>query len=376
MKTVRGVRYCKNRIIGIQKPDIIRFFILWVILLALMPSCKTEPHSSTWFDENSLTISQYLKKNKNEYSKFYQLLDNGKMLSALYAYNPRGDGYTLFLPTNAAIDHFIQQNQQYGNFEELAKDTSFVKRLTRYHTLKRKLRTHEFPDGALIDSTLTGDRLVAEFFAVDNNPIIKINNVAPIIRPNLDMSNGCIHVISEVLQPIDVSGYDWLQQQNEYTILAKAMELSGIQKKLKWDKYTLFAEPDSIYHRYGIHTVEDLIVRIASPGVPLSNITNSFYQFTSYHLLKGEYYMNDFHWGSKDYFTLSNQLLTISIGQIIKINPGVDTYGMIVSESGDTTEIDYIRPILESCNIITRTGPVHPISDLMYYQPLPAGIKQ
>jgi len=279
MNILRGIRYWNNRLIDIRRPVIIKFLVPGMILLAFITSCKSDRNSATWTDGNSLTRSQYLEKNQNEYSKFYRLLIDGKMLNTLYAYNPYGDDYTLFLPTDEAIDHFIQQNQKYANFEELLKDTSFVKILTRYHTLNGKVHTDDFPDGALVDSTLTGARLVASFSAIGNNQLIKINNVASIIKPNLNMTNGYIHVISEVLQPVNISGYDWLQQHNDYSILAKAMELSGIHKILNWDKYTLFAEPDSIYHRYGINSVEDLISRIATPGVPLTTKANSFYQF-------------------------------------------------------------------------------------------------
>jgi len=371
MNLLKGIRYWSNRLMGIRRPFKIRFLELWVILLAILTSCETDQHSSSWVNENSLTISQYLNKNQHEYSKSYRLLVEGKMLNTLYAYNPNGEFYTLFLPTDEAIDHFIEQNQNYGNFEELLKDTSFIKRLTRYHTLNRKLHTNEFPDGAFIDSTLTGERLVSGFFSNGDNQLIKINHFAPIIKPNLEMTNGYIHVISEVIHPVDISGYDWLQQQNQYSILAQAMELSGIKKKLKWNKYTLFAEPDSIYRRYGIKNVEDLIKRIATPGIALTTKANAFYQFTSYHILDREYFMNEFNWGSKKYLTFSEQLITISVGQHIKINTGVDTYGTTISVSGDTTVIDYIRPISESCNILTRTGPVHSISDLLYYEKLP-----
>lgn len=358
---------------GMRRPVKLRFLELWVMLFLVVTSCEKDQHSaSSWGKGNPLTISQYLNKNQHDYSKSYRLLVAGKMLNTLYAYNPNGDGYTLFLPTDEAIDQFLEQNEQYKNFEELVLDTTFVKRLTRYHTLNGRLRTHEFPDGVFNDSTLTGERLVASFFANDEN--IKINNLAPIIKPNLEMTNGYIHVISKVIQPADIPGYDWLQQQNQYSILAQAMELSGIKNKLKWDKYTLFAEPDSVYHRYGIKNAEDLISRIATPGVSLTSKANVFYQFTSYHILEGEHYLNEFLWGSEKYLTLSEQLLTISVGQQIRINPGVDTYGTILSQSGDTM-IDYIRPITESSNVLTGTGPVHSISDLLYYEQLPVGFK-
>lgn len=371
MNILRSVRYWNNRLNDIRRPIIIRFLALWVILLAFTTCSKTDPILPNWNDENLFTIGQYLDKNQNEYSKFYRILVEGKMLPTLYAYNPYGDDYTLFLPTDEAIDHFIQQNQKYGNLEELVKDTSFTKMLTRYHTLNRKTHTNEFPDGAFFDRTLTGERLVTSFSAIGDNQLIKINNVAPIIKPNLKMNNGYIHVISEVLQPVVISGYDWLQQQNDYSILAKAMELSGIKKKLTWNKYTLFAEPDSIYHRYGINNVEDLISRIATPGVALTATSNPFYQFTAYHILNGDYFLNDFYWGSKDYRTFIGVLITINVGMEFKINTGVDTYGTTISESGQVTVIDYIRPIPKGYNILTHNGPVHSISDLLYFKPFP-----
>lgn len=342
-----------------------------MILAVFISSCESDPYGSNWNKEDSLSISQYLEKNRDEYSKFHKILNEGKMLNTLYAYNPYGDDYTLFLPTNEAIDHFIQQNQSYGNFEELIKDTGFIKKLTRYHTVNRKMNTDEFPDGALIDTTLTGDRLVTSFFADGDNQLIKVNNSASIIKSNLNMTNGYVHVISEVLQKTEISGYDWLQQQDDYSILAEAVRLSGIRSRLWWTKYTILAEHDSIYRRYGIHNVADLIARVATPGMSLSNRNNTFHLFTAYHFVGGEYFLNDFNWGNRKYTTLANISLPVDVGIEIKINQGVDTYGYKVSGTGDSTLIDYIRPVWENCNIMTTTGAIHSVTDLMFYEPFP-----
>jgi uncharacterized surface protein with fasciclin (FAS1) repeats len=360
-----------KRLVGIIKPDINKSLVQWIILTVLVSACESDPYGSNWVNEDSFSISQYLDKNRDEYSKFYKLMAEGKMLNTLYAYNPYGNDYTLFLPANEAIDQFIQQNQSYGNFEELVTDTGFIKILTRYHTLNEKLHTDEFPDGALNDTTLTGDRLVTSFFSNGDNQLIKVNNSASVIKSNLKMSNGYIHVISGVLQKTEVSGYDWLQQQDEYSILAEAVRLSGFRNRLWWNKYTILAEHDSIYHRNGIYNIEDLITRIATPGMSLSNRNNTFHQFAAYHFVGGEFYTNDLHWDSSKYTTLASKPLTINVGVEIKINPGIDTYGYKISESGDTLLIDYILPIWERCNIMASTGPVHSISDMLFYEPLP-----
>lgn len=366
-----AIRYWSKQLIGIRRLAMTRFLVLWIILSTFIITCQSDHYESNFIDEDSLTISQYLTKNKDEYSKFYSLLVEGKMLGTLYAYNPHGEGYTLFLPTDKAVEHFIQKDQNYESFEDLIKDTSFIKMLTRYHTINKKVHTDEFPDGALTEMTLTGDRLVFGFFIDGNDQIIKVNNSTPIIKSNLKMTNGYIHVISEVLEHAKISGYDWLQQQDDYSILAEAVRLSGLRSRLWWEKYTILAEHDSIYRRKGIHNVQDLIARIATPGLSLSNRQNAFHLFAAYHFVGGEYYLNDFNWGNNTYTTLASKPLTINVGVDIKINPGVDTYGFKASDSGDAIEIDYISPKWENCNVFTRSGPVHSISELLFYEPLP-----
>lgn len=335
-----------------------------------MVSCDSEPYGSHWPGEDQLTICQFLENNKQEYSKSYRLLAEGKMLTTLCAYNPYGEGYTLFLPTDEAIDNFIGQNQKYKNFEELLQDTSLIYTLMRYHTLKKEVHTNDIPFGVLRDSTLTGERLSFGFSSDNDNQYPIVNNVAPIIQSNLKMTNGYIHIISEVLQKAEIPGYDWLQQQEDYSILAKAIELSGIKKRLWWNKYTILAEHDSIYNKMGIYNVEDLIDRIATPGMSVTSRSNPFYKFAGYHIVGGEYYLNELHWGNRKYTTLDSNPLTINIGLEIRINPGIDNFGFTITESGDTTYIDYVRPVWDNCNIITSTGPIHSISDLLFYQPL------
>lgn len=348
-----------------------KLLILSVILFAFVTSCESDPYGSHYSGENTLTIYQYLEANQKDFSEFYQLLGQGKMLVPLGAYNPYGDGYTLFLPTDDAIDHFIQQNPKYENFESLLQDTSFLHSFTRYHTVKRKVHTDEFPFGAMTDSTLTGDRLVIGFYSDGDNQIIKVNNEAPIIKPNIELTNGYIHVISEVLQKADVSGYDWLQQHQDYSILAEAMELSGVRQKLWFNKYTILAENDSIYYKNGIMNIRDLISRLTPPGASNSVVSNSLYQFSTYHILYKDFYLNDLRWGSNTYWTQNNKSVVIDVGAVIKINPGVDIIDVIISESGDTTIVDYVQPVLEGCNNITSTGPVHSISDILVSEPLP-----
>ncbi len=371
MNLVRIYTYLLKWPFGDKKP--IEYMLLFqlTILSFLVISCDTDPYGTHWEGTDNLTICQFLEKNKEEYSKSYQLLVESKMLSPLCGYNPYGEDYTLFLPTNDAIDRFILQNENYNSFEEMLQDTGFINQLTRYHTLKKRVHSNEFPDGVLQDSTLSGDRIAVGFFIVNDSAQIKVNNVAPIIKANLEMTNGNIHVISEVLEKPDFSGYEWFQKQSDYSILARAMELSGIKYRLWWKKYTIFAEHDSVYHRNGIYRIEDLINRVATPRLAYTNPSNAFYKFAAYHMVGGEYFLNELKWGNHKYVTMAGKNMMIDAGHEIRINPGVETYGSIISESGDTTRIDYVRPVWAACNFITNTGPIHSISDIMSYEAFP-----
>ncbi len=370
MNITRTIKYWNKQQIGTR---ICARFLLWILLSAVVLSCDTDPYQSQWFDEEALTIHQYLQANQKEYSKFSKLLEKGRLLGTLGAYNPYEDGYTLFLPTDEAVDRFISRNEKYENFDDLLQDTSFVYTFTRYHTINRKIHTDKFPDGALTDLTLTGNRLVTGVYtdSETDNPLIKINNVAPVVKSNLEMTNGYIHVVSEVLQKVEISGYDWLQQQDEYSILAQAMEYSRIRQKMWMNTYTIFAEQDSIYRNNGILNLDDLLNHIAPPGASGSAKTNALFKFAAYHIMSGEFYLNDFSWGTKGYWTMDNKPVTVKVGLDIRINPGLINYGMEISDSGDTTVIDYIEPIWDDCNILTRTGPVHSISNLLTSEPLP-----
>lgn len=348
------------------------FVVHFFTLLMVFNSCETGPPASDWFKNDNLTICGYLDLHKEEYTKFHRLLTETGLLNTLCAYNPHGDGYTLFLPTDSAIDQFILETERYWDFEELLDDTNFIDTLTRYHILNNRVQTDAFPFGALSDSTLTGERLTFGFYSSVDKPLIMVNNKVPIAHPNMKMLNGYIHVVSGVLQQPAISGYDWLQQQDQYSILAEAMELSGIRSRLWFEKYTILAEHDSVYQRYGIANTEDLVSRLGTPGIPLTDRENSFYQFTAYHILNRELYLNDLEEGFEDYRTLAYDRVWIDAGLDIRINPGIDQYGISITENGDTLVIDYIGLAWEACNIMTATGPVHAVAELVVAEPLPA----
>ena len=347
--------------------------------LVLLSSCRKNMNESGFFDENVFSISTFLEANKEEYSSYWKILETTGLFHTLNAFNPHGDGFTLFLPTDDAFDRYIQNNDKYSSFEELLNDHEFVWVLSRYHLVNQSLLSYEFPYGALPDSTATGDYLTVGIEVVEDSSNYKINNTAPVVFADIETANGYIHVIDEVLEPITFNSFEWLLYTEGYSILARALEVTGLKDTMNIYRYnssgqriknvyTVFAEPDTVLHRSGIHTFEDLVDLVHTPGYELDDPEGGLYQFAAYHLLEGSWFLDAFE-GSSNYNSYALYPVSVTAGLDIKLNIGVDSFGIEIS-GADTSLINFIGVFFQESNVNTKNGPIHFISQVMeLYQP-------
>jgi len=350
-----------------------RLLIVPVILSLMLFSCD-RTNNQSFFQEDLVEIADYIIKNKETYSRFYDIMTSGELTDPLNAYNPFGIGFTLFLPTDEAFDRFIENSEKYTSFNDLLQDVDFVRELGRYHLVNMELKSNEFPYGSLPDTTATGDLLTIGFSSSLDTTIYKVNNVAPVVEANLEMLNGYIHIISKVLEPIDFTGYDWLQQNEGYSILAGALSLTGLSDTLGFyrrttnnqlvkNEYTLLVEHDSIFSRNGINSIDDLILEYSTPGTEYTDNNNALYQFAAYHILEGSYFLVDFD-ESGNYNTMANYPISILAGLELQINRGIDTFAIEFSEV-DTNYTTYIKIHYQESNVLTKSGAIHFLTDVM-----------
>ncbi|MCK4922259.1 MAG: fasciclin domain-containing protein [Bacteroidales bacterium] len=336
-------------------------------------SCDTSFEPS-FVGEDAFTISQYIETNKEEYSMFWELLNITNLKNTLSMYNPHGNGYTLFMPSNEAFNNYISGNEKYSSFDELLNDLDFANVLIRYHIVNGNIETNDFPFGALPDTTATGDFLTIGFDSSGDTTVYKINNKAPVITSNIELLNGYIHVIGETLEPVAFSGYDWLFENDDFSILSEALTISGLKDtlgifrntrtgSLTKNYYTILAESDDVFSMKGINSIDDLIAEYGTPGLELTNLENEFYQFAAYHILEGSYFLDEFD-ESSNYNTYANFPVKINAGIEIKINPCSDTLDILI-EDQDTTFLNYVRLDLIESNILTKNGAIHILLDIL-----------
>jgi uncharacterized surface protein with fasciclin (FAS1) repeats len=365
----------------------INLIIIMLILLAavagsLLTSCREEEPVVVFFKEDELLIADYLEEHADEYSSLIRVLE---ITDLKYTLNTYGH-YTFFAPDNNAFKDFCTQSGK-ASVEEFDKE--YLKTLVRYHLIDFEIESSYFRDGAIPDTTYSGDYLVITF-SEGGLESVHVND-ALILERDIQVENGIIHKIDKVLAPIIGSIYRQLKEFEGYNIFANALELCGLADTLdvinihlyedifSRSRFTLFAEPDEIYNQEGVYTAEDLLARYSDTGDPFRK-DDGFYRYMAYHIVPGLFYLNNID--SFNYPTLAeNMLLNVRIDEDIHLN------WHMVEDEGQPAE-EFITVIEEKSNHQAKNGVFHSIDrimepmdpppvflviDLTYYQGLSLG---
>ena len=348
-----------------------------LVVLSIPYSCESPDVPEAGFkDQLKFTIYDYLVENENDYSSFLQILQAGGLDKTLSAYNPggktAGDGYTLFLPDNKAVDDFISSsNGEYANLEALLNDKAFSEALAKYHILNQGVASNEFPFGTFNQPTLSNDFLNVNFDVQSDTTFYKINNQAQVIKANIELSNGYIQVIGAMLKPITLNSYGWLKKNSGYSIFTAALEATGIDKTINVDMriedqllkpFTMLVEPDAVYKKRNINSVEDLMQTISPGRTDYTNSTNPLNVFVGYHLVTGSSFLDDLAKYNTNYSTFADIPVRINgLGLDIVINKSPEL--VFIDENQDTT--DFVGLDYDVSNVNTQSGPIHFITQIL-----------
>ena len=296
-----------------------------------------------------------------EYSEFAKLVQLTGMDALLRIRGP----YTLFLPTNDAMLAYYRE-KNVSSLEGLSQET--LTSLIRNHLITNEINTSEFGLGALRDTNAIGDYLVTEF---DGSDII-IEKHSKLVKRNIRTANGYIHIIDKVIEPVTADIFTVIASDPSYKIFTEGLRLSGLKdtlqlirfpfgKKVARTRFTVLAVPDTIYQRYGINNVNDLVKWTGANPDSVTYLNNPFYRYMEYHCLNGTHYLNTLK--STLYPILSSDNnVSMTIDSDYKIN--------LVRKTQKYTAF-----IIPSSNVPAKNGAVHAINDILpVTQPEPVSI--
>jgi uncharacterized surface protein with fasciclin (FAS1) repeats len=334
---------------------------------SLLSGCREEEPLEVFFEEEELLISAYLEEHAERYSSLIRVLEITGLKSTLNAYGH----YTFFAPDDNAFKQFCE-DQGKGSVEDFGRE--YLTTLVKYHLLDMELESAYFRDGAMQDTTFSGDYLVITFSEGGLETILV--NDALITDRDIHLENGILQVIDRVLTPLVSSIFGRLQDLGSYSIFGEALEITGLDDTLDLvridlnedifirSRFTLFAETDDTYNQHGIASAGDLVKRYSNTGDPASR-EDSLYKYIAYHILPGLHYLNEID--SFNYPTLAeNMLVNVRLENDVYLNWHEE-------EKGGQMVDKFIRIIEEHSNQQAKNGVLHEIDDLLEpWEPDPA----
>ncbi|MFZ8836849.1 MAG: fasciclin domain-containing protein [Flavobacteriales bacterium] len=287
-----------------------------------------------------------------EGSEDHTILEQAILAVGLDANLSNADSLTLFAPTDAALNDLMEA------FEITAEELLAAEELMDvllYHVVSGITMSSELFDGQLINSLQGG-----QIFVNINGTDVILNTYAAVIVPDLQASNGVVHVIDAVLIPefeIEETVWDLIQESEDHTLLEAAILAAGLDGALSDEEavYTVFAPVDE-----AIETLASALSVTLEELLALPNLAD----ILLYHVVGDEYYSDDLEDG-QELTALNEGVLNISISDVALVN------------DAEIIDVDYeaVNGVIHVINsvLLPPTGVMNEGLDKLVVYPNPTG---
>ena len=311
----------------ILKNNILLMFGLLALLVPAVSSCSDDPDAENFYTFTGEMMSDYLK-NRDQYSEFAEIVERADLMGLLATYGH----YTCFVPSNEAMDKFLQGKGLQSVSQLTVEECDTI---ARTHLIPNMYATFEMTQDRLATANMMGRYLsTAQGFDNDSNAVVYVEGLAHIYFELKDDSveNGIMQPIDMVLEKSNSYVSDILRDNPTISLFYEALVATGVIDEMMkvedpdWDPkayskyyytshtwnevgwvpdtrkygYTVFVESDSVYHSKGIMDLRDLYDKACeiydevypedrgAEGHKFENLTDSvnpLHRFMQYHVL-------------------------------------------------------------------------------------------
>ena len=271
-----------------------------VLTAAVFTSCSDDDSDAplNFYSSVRLTAAGFIEADDAQFSDFKTILERSNYLSMLKTYGH----YTVFAPTNEAIQSFLKENG-YGSLDALPKEQCDT--IARTHIVQDKAYFTTDMGGEIAPVNMNDDyiQMTSDSDVYNNNALlIYVNKNSRIIQKDDSVTNGVVHVIDHVINASNQFLPALMEENPNLTIFCQALRLTGMADSLtkyidetytvdpdsavggkgfkvpygtandgtaskqcqtwyperRYFKYTAFVETDSVYRAHGINNLDDL----------------------------------------------------------------------------------------------------------------------
>ena len=325
-------------------------FILSVVQVGVV-GCSDDPGVENYYTAVREYASDYLQ-NRDQFSEYIQILQKAtgergdlRLVDMLGTYG----SYTIFAPTNEAVDKYLR-SRGLSSVDELSKedcDTIALNSIIEKAFFTTDYSNGQYPVSNMLEHIVSVKSL-QEWSEEKQDSVLAmyVNQSALIVHADDSVSNGVVHTMNTIVNSsndligtvllkdstcllygaaLQVTGmidslqyylddtYGWATDQdridsctwtNDKLCIHTAVEYDNVAyPEKRYFNFTVFMCPDSIlYEKYGIQTLDDLREKARELYEPVypedANVTdetdrrNYLNRFISYHILDryGSYY--------------------------------------------------------------------------------------
>jgi transforming growth factor-beta-induced protein len=300
---------------------ILKYSLILFFASSILIACGDDEEDTTPTPTGPGTIAD-IAAGDDQFSTLVDALARVDLVTTL-----QGDGpFTVFAPTNAA-------------FEALGVDLNTLSdedltEILLYHVIPGEVASTDLPEGQLYASTAsaTGPNGAALSILVERSgTTVTVNNAANVSTPDVDASNGVIHIVDAVILPLDVVGH--ASANANYSSLVGAVDGAGLVPTLQGDgPFTVFA-PDN-----------DAFAQVDLSGLSQDEITN----ILLYHVLGGAVASTDLQDGNT------------YAGTANTTGPDDTSVSMLIQKSGDGVRVNDAANVAVA-DIVATNGIIHAI---------------
>jgi len=306
--------------------SVLFFPLIFVLLFSV--SCSDDPVSKNYYTFSGETVSSYLQKS-DKFSDFVEILKRANKLELLSTYGE----YTCFAPTNTAVSNYLST---YGLSSVSSLTDEDCDTIARTHLVKGAYFTATLSDGALPTANMLDNYLVLSSdsdITNGNKLIYYINKTSKLITRDDSVTNGVVHTVDKVISTSNDMLPDLMKKDTTIFLFNSALGATGLADTLnkyyidasyscsedsvvdgiyyhtgnqdetgyypakRYFKYTVFAEPNSVFAAHGITNLKELTAYAKSvydatypedAGLydnDLRNRKNPLNRFVAYHIL-------------------------------------------------------------------------------------------
>lgn len=210
-----------------------------ILSLNIFVACDDDPGVDNYYTSTKQYASDFLTANQSQFSEFIEILnratgEDGKyrLMDMLGTYG----SYTVFAPTNAAIDKFLQ-TKGLSSVAELSKEDCDT--LALNHIIEQEYFTTDYNNGTyplanMLERYLT---ITCDSDTVSTpgqvRLMMRINKNAVIQLADDSVMNGVVHVMSSIIGTQNDMLPDVLERDSTISLFVEAMKATGIAEKLR-----------------------------------------------------------------------------------------------------------------------------------------------